>query len=626
MKELFEDIKLSRVSYLLEIIQNGNIDEKIKAFNKLEKYKITKKIGLLLIENSKRNYGIDDDFGGISSSLIELCFNEYYDEYTLMIENIFKYLNDKAKTRVLYLLTTIDNEGALRLYSELVLKYFSDKVSIPIGNLQNKPIIYTNIFPKLYKALKFKNIKNNILILISNYLNAGVVPKEDINKNKKLIIDSICNIFKEALKYNFKDTFSALNNKEYKELRYFLEIAANIEIYVSNKRTREYLNKLYKKHDNQLNLFILDNYIRSNTDITKINLNPICKDLASRYALFELLYFYEKENLISKKYLDKKLLAESDFYTNFAIATSYNYEAKDIKFYKLITIENLDYYVFKFKCTYRYSSISNDYVTNYICENIGINKYNGDMVTDDFIGVSGGYRHNENLIPVTANFNKLPIKKITNNDDIDIEIDKLLHNTIRDNINEKKVTKSDDKSNNVVTEEKVENKSIYSCIFTYFLLFLFLVFVILLVYCVLYVYNIVGIKDRNDNTKLINSVQLNKEYTFEELNGSDIFNKSDSEYYVLLFTKTDKKKSQYYNYINKFLKYNIKCYYVDLDRDENKFLYTDNDFNFTLNGDRLLKVKDHEYEYYVDGKTNILNEMELKVKEIENLNKQNQSK
>ena len=38
--------------------------------------------------------------------------------------------------------------------------------------------------------------------------------------------------------------------------------------------------------------------------------------------------------------------------------------------------------------------------------------------------------------------------------------------------------------------------------------------------------------------------------------------------------------------------------------------------NFTVYTDRLLKVKDKEYEYYVDNKTNILNEMQTQINEI----------
>ena len=61
MKELIEEFKLNKVAYLLEIMEKKDFDSKINALKKLEKIKITPNIGLLLIENSTRNYGINDD-------------------------------------------------------------------------------------------------------------------------------------------------------------------------------------------------------------------------------------------------------------------------------------------------------------------------------------------------------------------------------------------------------------------------------------------------------------------------------------------------------------------------------------------------------------------------------------
>ena len=125
----------------------------------------------------------------------------------------------------------IDNEYALDLYVDLILKYYKDSNFIPISNLYERVNSYKLLFPKLFKALKFKVLKNNILILINDYLNAGVIPDVDLKKNKKLIQDNISKIFNEALKIKFSNTSKALQNEKYLDLRFFLEIAINIEYY-----------------------------------------------------------------------------------------------------------------------------------------------------------------------------------------------------------------------------------------------------------------------------------------------------------------------------------------------------------------------------------------------------------
>ena len=455
MKELLEDIKLSKISYLIEILEKGNNKSKLKALKKIEKYKITKKIGLFLIENSTKKFNLENEFGGINASLIELCFKEYYEEYNDAIREVFENLDDNTKNHVLYLLTNVNTPDTLKLYTELVLKYYEKKEIIPIGELQNKPLSYPILFPELFKALKFDTTKNNILIILSSYLNAGVIPKEDIKKYKKLLTNSIRKIFDEALKFKFKDTFKGLHNQKYKQLRYYLEIAINIEYYISGRKTKDYLKKIFKANDNQIKLFILDNYIRSGKDISKIDLLEIAKDKASRYALFELLSIYDKIKYMPKYYLNQNFIAESDFYTNFVITAGYETEPKKIKFLKKVTVNNFDYYVFTFNFDHRYNIANNDYLTNYICNQLGMQKYNGEKVTDKFIGISGGFNPDVELSSVVKNPKSLLIDKIENKDQIDEQIKKLISSS--DVINKTKVDiKKKHKKKKKVTNTKKE--------------------------------------------------------------------------------------------------------------------------------------------------------------------------
>ena len=708
MKELFEDLKISRIAYLLEKIEKGNIDQKIKSFRKLEKYKITKKIGLFLLDNSVRNYNLDDELGGVSSSIIELCFKDYYNEYTEKISQIFENLNTNAQNRVLYLLTTLNDEEAFILYADLVIKYYKNREVIPIGELQNKPLAYPYLFPKLFKTLKYNIVKNNILILFNNYINYGIVPKEDLNKNKKLIIDSICKIYEEALKFKFKTTYEGLNDANYKSLRYFLEIAINLEFYVSNKKTKTYLEKLLKKNDNQLKLFIIDNYFKKSAKMDKINFNPIVRDKASRYALYELLNVYEKTDLMPKKYLNQKLLAESDLYTNFVITTNYSNEPTNIKFYKKVNYNDYDYYVFKFDYTYKYNNVSSDYLTNYICSQIGIEKYNDEEITSQFIGISGGYNKDKNISVIEKNHKKLLCNKIEKDDEDSIEkqIDELINPKLpivntdiktkktkkqKKNKNKNKKEKVKEKNNklklffvkikgifkkkdkklktekinkdkkrrfifkrkdksknenlevtkvikevpsisnledkstieneeaNNETDEIITNKSHH--IFAYIMLFLFAIFLSLLIYCMLYVYGVGSLNDGYEE-RTFKKVELKYKDKFTEIQGNDIFNQDQNEYFVLLYNGSKDKTDKYYVYLNEYLKRDYKFYYVDLKNEGNKFLYSHNYLNFVVYTDRLLKVKDHEYEYYVDGKNNILDEMENQIIEIKKIEKE----
>ncbi len=594
IKQLIEQIKLNKVSKIIEILKNKDSYSKIKACKKIEKIKVTKKIGLFLIDSLKYNYGEASENDEIASILISQCFKNYYDEYSLEIKKIFNKTSLDTQNRILFLLCGINNESALNLYVDLILKYYKDRDFIPINNLFERPELYNILFPKLYKALRFKYIKNNILIVLNSSLNNGTVNDEDLKKNKRLIVSCINKVFNEGLKYNFSNTTKALQNKEYLDLRFFLEICVNIENYVSTKTTQKLLDELFKKNDNQLNLFILENYLKKGKNIKKLNLESIAKDDASRYPLFDLLDYYNMKDLFPVKYNKKQLLAKSDFYINFMIQTAYRNDIKNLKFLKKKVIGKLEYYIFKFKYTFEFKNVPNDYLTNYIIQTSGIEKYNNKKITKEFIGISGGYNLDKEPSKLEKPLKTLLYSKIDNTDEIDSVIDKLL------DIKEEK-------------EEKVSTpkpEKIKSSFFSYILIFLFFIFIVLLIGCVIYSYDPDAVPINHEEYKIS---ELNKKYKFNEINGSDIFNLDDPEYYVLFYKNNKKNKNEYYTFINQYLENNIKVYYVNMNDSKNDFLKNVNQYDFVVGKDKFMKVVDKEFEYYVDGKDNILKEMKNQV-------------
>ena len=52
IKNFFNDLKLSKLSYLLEIIEVRDFKSKIKAYNKIRQMKITKDMGLLILNET----------------------------------------------------------------------------------------------------------------------------------------------------------------------------------------------------------------------------------------------------------------------------------------------------------------------------------------------------------------------------------------------------------------------------------------------------------------------------------------------------------------------------------------------------------------------------------------------
>ena len=446
-KDFINNIKLSKLSYLLEVIEVRDFRSKINAYNKIKRMKLSKEMGLLILDNA--NYDHTDDYSdfNISLSLISLVFKDYYDEYSPKIEELFNKMTYESKYEILNLLSCSKNESAILLYKELVIKNCDLFDVIPIGTLSSNLNNYSLLFPDLFKALKAKTIKNNILILFNDFLNNGVVLENDIKKNKKILQTSVANVLKEGCNYKFSKNDNIMQNKDYISLRIFLEVVINIEFYISNKQTKTYLDRLYKKKDNQLKLFVLDNYVRKNMDISKKSLNTIAKDELSRYPLYSLLKYYNLENLMPKKYANNKALSESDLFINYSLSNNYSVVPFDFNLVEERVVNNYKYYIYRFKTKYNYFEQVKDPTTDYILTNSSIDKSVLDNTIIEYVGISGGF--NKDLDPSVLE--KIPSNLLISRleEDIDVEIDKLLSSISKKQVKETKKT-------NIFT--KIKNK------------------------------------------------------------------------------------------------------------------------------------------------------------------------
>lgn len=621
-KKFINDIRLEKLTYLLEKVLLRKMPEKIKAFNKIKKMKLTNDMGLKILDYSIKDYSDSMSKETFSLSLISLCLDNYKDIYEEKIKEIFPDIIDSNKIKILTIISFLENESAVRLYKDLVLKYFTKEEVIPIGKLGSNPKNYDLLFPDLYKAFNFEIKRNSILLLLNDYVNKGIVKVDDLKKHKKCLQKEICKIFNEAIKFKFNKDENYMTNMDYVNLRFYLESAINIEFYVSSRETKKLLDKLFTKKDNQLKLFILENYIKKNKKIDKLNLNSIARDKLSRYPLFSLLMYYNLERLMPKKYSNNKALSESDIYLNYSISKNYAEFPTNLKLYKEIDFNNCKYYVYKFKVMSLYKSVINDYATNYIIETIGLNKYNEEKITNNYIGISGGFNKDLNPSVIELNPKNFMFSKTDIIND-DIIYDLLSKEEVKQEVEIKSI---DENVNDVIEEntnlENIEETNIKRFrIISFKTLFIIQFFLILFSFSILlsYVkgYNILklDVKDKtNENSisTVYKKTKFNTVSDFTEINASDIFNKEESDYYVLFFNKVN--NSEYYFYIDYLIKNNhAKFYFVDTSKEENKFIFDNNDLNFVIKGDTLLKVNEHEYEFYVRDKTNILKELRTEV-------------
>lgn len=613
-KNILNDLKLNRISYLLEVIEKGEFKKKVDAYNKIRKMKINEDAGHIIIDkvmslkhNSISNFNED-------ISLLSLLFNNYYDSYSNHLIEAFKDLNTDTKYDLLNILANSTEPSEIILYRILICNYYKEMSNYPIGIINSNPDNYELIFPELYETFKSKNTRNSLLLLLSDFINLGVVPLTHLNKNKKVLQKLILEIFKEGIKYKIdpKDNFMA--NKDYIDLRIFLEVAINIEYYVSSKETKTYLDKLFKTKDNQLKLFILENYSRKQKSINKININSIAKDNLSRYPLYSFLTFNNLQGLMPKKYSNNKDLSLSDLYINFCIKFGYSKIPYDFELLEERVINNYKYYIYKFKTEFNYNEEVIDPATDYLLKNIKIDKDLINNAETTYIGISGGYNKDSNPSIIEKGLKEV---KITKYDGLyEPLVAKLLESEI-DNTPIK-----EEKQNIVPNKEEIKEKKPskiaaiidFSKILTFVSMSVILLFVVLL----LYVSNIdlFNIKKNSGlrNTNIIQAVLLKPKNLFTEISYRDIFNKDEPEYYVLFFKK--KEKSVYYEYLNVLLKNDYKIYFVDLSKKDNKPIFEGNETGFIIENDTLLKVREHDYAFYINGKANIIDEFKSYVDEI----------
>ncbi len=457
IKNFIKDIKLSRLSYLLETIEVRDFRSKIKAFNKIKQMKLDNDCVSLILNSIKPE---DVDLNGeinISLSLLSLIINDkYYNaEFEDSIEDIFKKLtNNDSKYEILSMLSMCTSSDAILLYKKLLLKYCTNLETIPIGTLSSNGENYSLLFPDLFKALKFASKRNNILLLITDFINYNVVSEEHFKKNKKVIQDAVIEILKEGVNYKFSKDENIMQNRDYIDLRILLEAVINIEYYVSNKTTKLYLEKLFKKKDNQLKLFILENYIKKGKDITKISLNTIAKDPLSRYPLYSFLMFYNLERLMPKKYSNNVSLSESDLYINYCMQYGYNYIPFDFELIDSKVINDYKYYIYKFKSNFNYYDEVKDPATDYILKNTSINKTLTENAIIEYVGISGGYNKDLDPSAIEKNLKELIVSKL------DKDQDKIIENLLERIKTSSKKTKSEDLNEILAKEEKNKHEEV----------------------------------------------------------------------------------------------------------------------------------------------------------------------
>lgn len=607
-KNVLNDLKLNRISYLLEVIETQNFKQKVDAYNKLRKIKLNEEDGHFIIDKAVTiKHSNIDDFN-VEISLLSLVFKNYYDSYSDHILDIFKKLNTNTKYELLNILANSNDPSQLILYRIIIANYYKEFNNYPLGTIATNKDNYELIFPELYETFKSKNNRNSILLLLNDFINQGVVPLEHLNKNKKVLQKLIVNIFKEGIKYKLDTKENFMANKEYIDLRIFLEVAINIEFYVSNKETKSNLEKLYKIKDNQLKLFILESYARKEMNISKMSLNSIARDNLSRYPLYSFLVYNNLEKLMPKKYSNNKDLSLSDLYINYGISNGYSKVPYDFELIEERVVNDFKYYIYKFKAPFNYNEEIIDPATDYLLKNIKVDQElinNGEIT---YIGVSGGYSKDNNPSILEKPLEGLKFTKL--DDDLDKVINKLLEIEAKP-IEVKKEVVEEPKEKKI---SKLKSLFDFSKVLTVFSIMIVLLFILL----TLYLNNIDLFnlrKNSLNHSNFIHAVLLEPKDLFSEINYKEIFWKEDGEYYVLFFKKKD--KSIYYEYLNTLLKNDYKFYFVDISKEDNKPIYEGNETGFVISDDTLLKVKDHEYSFYIIGKSNIQDEFKTYTDEIE---------
>lgn len=659
LNNIFNNLKFNRLSYLLEVIELRDFKSKIKAYNKIRKMNITEDMGHLILD--KIDYIHEENYSdiNITISLISLIFKNYYPSYSEKIFNLYPKLSLENKNELLNILSVTDNDEVILLYRNIVSKYYTELDNIPIGNLSVNKGNYVLLFPELYKALKLDVDKNNIIVLLNDFVNAGVVPLDHLKKNKKIIQSNVLKILKDGLKYKYKKFF--MSDKEYINLRIFIEAAISLEYYVSNKDTKECLEKYLKKKDNQLKLFVLDNYVRKNKSITKVSFNSIAKDILSRYPLYSFLTFNKLEKLMPKKYNNLLSLAESDLAINFSIFNSYNLEPYDFEFIEEKEINNYKYLIFKFKTKYNYNEEINDPATDYLLKNLKIDEKLVNEAETIYLGISGGYNIDGEPYLVEKSLKELKVAKYDdkyekivnsllssefkekNKEDITKkelkatikkekvkkeikDVSKEVENIEKElNEVEKEIKNLKSKESNIeIKDDYFEQKEIkhpiLRAIFSFNTLLILISFTIFFFIAVLIMYvNNFDLFNIMKDRKQFKYGDNYKEYTlktkdrFNEIPYTEMFNQPDGDYYVLFFNKKD--KSVYYPFIDKFLRNDYKIYFVNKGKDNIYFEHNGTSFNVTT--DTFFRITDGDYNFYIVEKSNILKEFKEYVKEIE---------
>jgi hypothetical protein len=307
--------------------------------------------GIKVLEAAKNSFPKSKfEWKDISTDLIDICTNHPHSEYISKIENIYDELNPKAKISAFNFLAKYENEQALSSYLKLLEKDYDKMISLPFGNLNNKPRSGEVLFPRLLKFADNKNIAVDIYLILLTYFNNGLVNEKQIEDYKGMIVNDIVDMFHKVMAYELKDSKAIWNNDEYLEIRQAAGVYFDLAGYIDSQEVYLVLRNLMKVKDMRLKMFAALSLLRLGKSIRAEDPLEIAADSEVRNWFYISLEKLGKVDTFPEKYKTQKAFAESNMVDWLVYPTELGRVPDHIELMNIFDNGEEEYYIFRFKC------------------------------------------------------------------------------------------------------------------------------------------------------------------------------------------------------------------------------------------------------------------------------------
>jgi hypothetical protein len=292
------------------------------------------------------------EIGDVPSRIIAAVGQHRRDSYAVVMEEMFPKWKQPARAAAVRVLSTISSPTGTAVFVRLLKQYIADpnvQPALMLLELEGKPHHAAEIVPTLIELTQRPAWADDANHLLLAYCKQGLLQTR-LYPGK---LDSILAAYRTERDWLAPKQRTAAPGfawtEEYADHRERASVLLDLMQCVPGADNLDELHAALKMKDARLVYFATTSLLENDMDVPDATYEQIAASPEMRGWLHEELPKHRRDDKFPAKYATQAALAEADMVRWLSFATELGRAPDEIALGKIVTIEDSDYYVFKFR-------------------------------------------------------------------------------------------------------------------------------------------------------------------------------------------------------------------------------------------------------------------------------------